>query len=219
MILAHDATFVEATLRGARIAEKVQAWLQLRINPVVFAWMRLDDIDPIDRDNVLCRIVVETPRGSRHKYAFAYELGGFVLKKSLPEGMVFPFDFGFIPQTKGGDGDPVDALVLADGPIFPGCIVPCRIIGLIEAKQRQEDGATVRNDRFVAVAECSEQFRDVRKPADLPPHILEQTEQFFVRYNEMAGKKFKPLRVLGPLQSQRKLEALVRAHGHNNASK
>jgi inorganic pyrophosphatase len=179
---------------------------------------RFEEISPLDRESRLCRIVVETPRGSRHKYAYVPELGGLLLKKSLPEGMVFPFDFGFIPRTRGGDGDPVDALVLADGPVFPGCIVPCRIIGLIEANEREEDGTRVRNDRFIAVAESSEQFRDVRKPEDLPPHILKQTEQFFIHYNEMGGKKFKPLRVLGPQKSWQKLEKLVGARAMKRAS-
>jgi inorganic pyrophosphatase len=138
-------------------------------------------------------------------------LNGFLLKKSLPEGMVFPFDFGFIPKTKGGDGDPLDALVLADGPMFAGCIVPCRIVGLIEATQRQEDGTKVRNDRFIAVADSSEQFRDIRQPDDLPPHILRQTEAFFIRYNEMAGKRFKPLRVLGAQGAWRRLKTWIKA--------
>jgi hypothetical protein len=102
--------------------------------------MHLDQIPPQDPETHLWRIVIETPRGSRHKYAFDPELGALLMKKSLPEGMVFPFDFGFLPQTKGGDGDPLDALVLADGPIVSGCVVPSRIIGLIEAEQRQEDG-------------------------------------------------------------------------------
>ena len=172
--------------------------------------MRFDQISAFDAESRLWRVVVETPRGSRHKYAFAPELTGFQLKSSLPEGMVFPFDFGFLPQTKGGDGDPLDALVLADGPVMMGCIVPCRIVGLIQAEQRQKDGETVRNDRFIAVADASKEFRQVRKPSDLPPHILEQTEKFFIHYNEMAGKRFKPLRVLSPVAARRFLAANIR---------
>jgi inorganic pyrophosphatase len=172
--------------------------------------MRLDEIIPLDSNSDLCRIVIETPRGCRHKYAFDRALNGFLLKKSLPQGMVFPFDFGFVPRTRGGDDAPLDALVLADSALFPGCIVPCRIIALIEADQRQEDGRTVRNDRFIAVADTSEQYRDLTKPGDLPPHILQQTEQFFVHYNEMAGKRFKTLRVVGRAQALRQLKKNIR---------
>jgi inorganic pyrophosphatase len=172
--------------------------------------VRLDQIPPFDTERRLWRVVIETPRGSRHKYAFSPELNGLLLKKSLPEGMMFPFDFGFVPQTQGGDGDPLDALVLADGPLLPGGIVPCRLVGLIEAEQRQETGRKVRNDRFIAVADTSQQFRDIREPADLPAHILEQTESFFVHYNEMAGKRFKPLRVLGSEAAKRFLRSNLR---------
>jgi inorganic pyrophosphatase len=172
--------------------------------------MRLDEITPLDPATGLCRVIVETPRGSRHKYAFEAELNGFLLKSSLPEGMVFPFDFGFVPRTKGGDGDPLDALVLADSALVASCIVPCRIVGLIEAEQTQENGKKVRNDRFIAVADASKQFGDIQKPADLPRHILEQTEKFFIQYNLLAGKRFKPLRVLGAQFALRHLKANLR---------
>ena len=175
--------------------------------------MRLDQIPAFDAEAHLWRVVVETPRGSQHKYAFAPELGAFELRSSLPEGMVFPFDFGFVPQTKAGDGDPLDALVLGDGPVAMGCIVACRIVGLIQAEQRQKDGKKVRNDRFIAVADASKQFQQVRGPSDLPPHILEQTEKFFIHYNEMAGKRFKPLRVLAATAARQFLAANIKQAG------
>ena len=171
--------------------------------------MKLPEIAPVVPKTRLCRVIVETPRGSQHKYAFEPELNGFILKKTLPEGMVFPFDFGFVPRTKGGDGDPLDALVLADGRIFPGCIVPCRIIGLIKAKQREKGGKSERNDRLIAVADSSAQFADIKQPGDLPPHILDQTQKFFIHYNEMAGKRFTPIAVAGPGEAWRFLRARI----------
>jgi inorganic pyrophosphatase len=158
--------------------------------------MKYDRINPLDSETGLTRIVVETPKGSRHKYAFDPKPKCFVLRKSLPPGMMFPFDFGFVPRTKGGDGDPLDVLILSDAPLFPGCVVQSRIVGLIEAEQR-EDGKVERNDRFLAIAEASSDYKEVGEPDDLPSHVLKQTEAFFVAYNQMAGKKFKPLRVLG----------------------
>ena len=92
-------------------------------------------------------IVIEVPKGSRNKYVYDDALGLFRLKKILPAGAVFPFDFGFIPSTIGGDGDPLDVLVLMDEPAFPGCLVPARIVGVIEADQTERDGTIHRNDR------------------------------------------------------------------------
>src|SRR3954463_10845866 len=108
--------------------------------------MRLDKIKPRKKGDRTVRVVIETSRGCRNKYSYEPEEEVFVLKKTLPEGHVFPFDFGFVPRTKGEDGDPVDVLMLMDAPTFPGCVVNCRIIGCLEAKQ-QEEGKWIRNDR------------------------------------------------------------------------
>src|SRR6202167_6789836 len=81
------------------------------------------------------QVVIETPKGSRNKYAFDEEQRVFELKKVLPAGMVFPYDFGFVPCTKAEDGDPTDVLVLMDEPAFPGCVLKCRVIGIIEGDQ------------------------------------------------------------------------------------
>lgn len=86
-------------------------------------------------DDDIIRVVIETPKGSRNKYAFDPEEKVFELKKVLPAGMDFPFDFGFVPSTKAADGDPVDVLVLMDEPAFTGCVLKCRIIGIIEGEQ------------------------------------------------------------------------------------
>ena len=88
-------------------------------------------IAPFDADDGnLVHVVIETPKASRNKYAFDPELKIFQLKKVLPEGMTFPYDFGFIPSTKAEDGDPVDVLVLMDEPAFAGCLLKCRVIGV-----------------------------------------------------------------------------------------
>ena len=104
-----------------------------------------------DRKNAVVQVVIETPKGSRNKFAFDTDQHVFVLKKVLPEGMVFPHAFGFIPHTKAEDGDPTDILVLMDEPSFVGCVVPSRLVGVMEAEQT-EDGKTQRNDRLIAVS-------------------------------------------------------------------
>src|ERR1700722_5809202 len=104
-----------------------------------------------DSDKSLVVVVIETPKGSRNKYAFDPEDRIFALKKVLPAGMAFPYDFGFVPSTLGGDGDPLDVLVLMDEPAFPGCKLSCRIIGIIEGEEGNKK-KTERNDPAVAVA-------------------------------------------------------------------
>lgn len=94
---------------------------------------RLQPFDPDEKR--LLRVVIETPKGSRNKFAFNPDEHIFELKKVLPVGMTFPYDFGFVPSTKADDGDPVDVLVLMDEPAFPGCALICRVIGVIQGEQ------------------------------------------------------------------------------------
>jgi inorganic pyrophosphatase len=159
--------------------------------------MRLDKISLFQGRHSL-RVVIETPRGSRNKFDYDPELNAMTLAKTLPEGMIFPFDFGFFPGTKGQDGDPLDVLVLMDEPVYPGCVVVCRLIGVMEAEQREKDGHRERNDRFIAVAKASLRFGRLKRPEDLPPHLLAQSFDFFVNYNRIEGKQFKPLGFIGP---------------------
>jgi inorganic pyrophosphatase len=137
--------------------------------------------------------IVETPKGSAQKYDYDPKNKWFKLKKIMPAGMVFPFDFGFIPRTKGQDGDPLDIILISELHSFPGCVMDCRIIGAITAKQT-EKRKTVRNDRFLAIPEVSQLFAEVKSIEDLPPEIVEQIETFFINYNELADKKFNPLK-------------------------
>src|SRR6266852_1252369 len=88
-----------------------------------------------DSDGRGCRVIIETPKGSRNKFDYDPESGLFMLGGLLPEGMMFPFDFGFIPSTLGDDGDPLDIMVLMDAPAHVGCLIDARIIGIIESKQ------------------------------------------------------------------------------------
>lgn len=140
----------------------------------------------------LLQVVIETPKGSRNKYSFDEEQRLFVLKAALPAGMVFPYDFGFVPQTKAGDGDPLDVLVLMDEPAFPGCALLVRLIGVIEGDQIVK-GETNRNDRLIAVAETAHMYSNLRKLKDVPDQTLREIEEFFVNYHKLQGKEFKVL--------------------------
>src|SRR5689334_8645448 len=158
---------------------------------------RYDQISPFDSNTGLANAVIETPRGSTYKYRFEPDQDCFYLDKALPAGAVFPFDFGFVPSTRAEDGDPLDVLVLMDEPAYGGCLVPCRLLGVIEAEQT-EAGKTVRNDRLVAVTTHSHRHRDVRSLDQLAPAFLDEIEHFFASYNALFGKRFKPRGRHGP---------------------
>jgi len=148
-------------------------------------------IKSYDKDDNL-NVVIETPQGSRNKFTYDEELAIFKLGGVLPMGAVFPFDFGFVPGTLGEDSDPVDVLLLMDEPAFVGCLVPSRLIGVIEAEQTQ-DGKTERNDRLIAVAVDSRNHRDITSIHQLSDSTLYEIEHFFISYNQAKGKEFKPL--------------------------
>jgi inorganic pyrophosphatase len=134
--------------------------------------------------------VIETPRGSRNKYKLDENSGRFKLSKIMPEGMVFPFDFGFFPGTCADDGDPLDVLVLCDEPTFPGCQVDCRLAGVLLARQ-VDKGETrgKRNDRIVAIAQAALLFAEVRELADLSPVVWQQLEDFLSTIKRRARSK------------------------------
>jgi inorganic pyrophosphatase len=139
------------------------------------------------------QVVVETPRGSDGKFTFDPEVGAFRLTGWIPKGMHFPYDFGFVPSTLGGDGDPLDILVLNDMTVPMGCLLQARLIGVLEARQT-EKGKTEKNDRLIAVEINSTSWRNVREARELPASLREQLELFFVAYNQIKRKKFKPIR-------------------------
>jgi inorganic pyrophosphatase len=138
-------------------------------------------------------VIIESPKGSAYKYNYEPENKCIKLAKVMPAGLVFPFDFGFIPGTKGEDGDPLDVIVISEVESFPGCCMDCRIIGAITANQTEKDGETVRNDRYLAIPEVSQLFEEINSIAHLPEGIIRQIEYFFENYNEQAGKKFEVL--------------------------
>jgi inorganic pyrophosphatase len=125
----------------------------------------------------------------------------------LPSGASFPFDFGFLPSTLGEDGDPLDVLVLMDEAAFAGCLVPVRLLGVVEAEQTERDGNTMRNDRFIAVACNDRGHQDLHQLNDLPPNLMDEIEHFFVSYNMIKGKHFQPLARSGPERALELLQA------------
>jgi inorganic pyrophosphatase len=120
----------------------------------------------------------------------------FRFEKLLPLGQTFPFDFGFLPSTIGGDGDPLDVLLIGEEPSPIGCVVLGKIVGVLEGKQT-ENGRNERNDRIIAIPLEGKS----RKPMAPAPRIDKTLEKgitdFFVSYNALQGKKFVPLGLHG----------------------
>lgn len=164
-------------------------------------------LKPVDADDKqMLRVVIETPKGSRNKFAFNHDEHVFELKKVLPAGMTFPYDFGFVPSTEADDGDPVDVLVLMDEPAFPGCVLKCRPIGVIEGEQqdsKDKEKEKIRNDRIVAVEQDAHSWADVKTIQDLDKQFCKELEDFFVNYHELSKEKYRVLDVKGPDQARK----------------
>lgn len=167
-------------------------------------------LSTLNKTEELLQVIIETPKNSRNKYSFDDEQKIFCLKKVLPAGMAFPYDFGFLPNTKASDGDPVDVLVLMDEPAFPGCLLQARLIGVIEGEQ-QEDGKLIRNDRLVAVAEANHSYTNIKQLKDLPSQFVKELEGFFVNYNKLQGITYKLLGCKGPAAARTLIDQARRA--------
>ncbi|WP_291693791.1 inorganic diphosphatase [Bradyrhizobium sp.] len=141
--------------------------------------------------------VVETPRGSRAKFAYDPKLETFALSKSLLTGLTYPHDWGFVPSTKADDGDPLDIMVIHDAATFPGMVITCRVIGILQIEQKSKKKSE-RNDRLFAVPRRSHSERSLKDVADLSKPIREELEKFFIATDELEDKKLNILGWKGP---------------------
>jgi inorganic pyrophosphatase len=149
-------------------------------------------LKPIEKRKGFLQVIIETPKGSRNKFAFDQDQRVFSLKAVLPAGMTFPYDFGFLPRTLAADGDPLDVLLLMDEPAYPGVVVRSRLIGVIEGEQ-VEGKKKNRNDRLLAVAEANHLYANIKRWQDLPRTFMKELEEFFVNYHRLEGKKYRLL--------------------------
>jgi inorganic pyrophosphatase len=141
-------------------------------------------------------VVIETPRGSRAKFAYEPKLETFTLSKSLLVGLTYPHDWGFVPSTKADDGDPLDIMVVHDAATFP-VVLTCRIIGVLQIKQKGK-GKVERNDRLFGVPRKSHFEQDLRDVRDLSKPIQEELEKFFIATDELEDKKLEIIGWKGP---------------------
>jgi inorganic pyrophosphatase len=147
-------------------------------------------IPPLEPGSARVNVIIDTPAGSRNKYKYDPDLQLFRLSRVLPEGLVFPHDFGSIPGTCAEDGDALDVLVLQTDRTFPGCLVTARLLGIVYAEQR-ESGKVLRNDRLIAVADTAASPAALKDLAALGRPRLRAIEHFFASYNAFQGRPFK----------------------------
>jgi inorganic pyrophosphatase len=153
--------------------------------------------------------VVETPRGSRAKLEFDPKLGVFTLSKPLLAGLTYPYDWGFIPSTKAEDGDPLDVLIVHDTATYPGLVMSCTPIGVLEVVQI-EKGKKTRNDRVFAVPDRAPFEGDLQDIRRLPRRAVEELEKFFQATDALEVKRLEFLGWRGPGQARKLIKKLVR---------
>ena len=142
--------------------------------------------------------VVESPKGSPVKLKFEINLGVFTVAHSLPLGLSYPFDWGFVPSTQAPDGDPLDILILHEASTYPGVVLPCRPLGVVEMDQEEKEGKRERNDRVIVMPSWHDRLGEFEHASELPTRLREEIEQFFLSTTFFTAKKPKILGWKGP---------------------
>jgi inorganic pyrophosphatase len=138
------------------------------------------------RDRI--NVVVETPKGATAKFKIDSNTGVFTYVRALRGRLSYPFDWGFVPSTAAADGDPLDAMVLHDDVSFPGAVIACRAVGILEVEQR-EKGRTFRNDRVIFVPSIETAPDDPRAAQVKLGKVRTKLERFFKAAVEGTGKE------------------------------
>ncbi len=169
------------------------------------------EIPPREAGSGRVNVVIDTPAGSRNKYKYDEQLAVFRVSRILPQGAVFPHDFGYIPGTRAADGDALDVLVLQLAPSFPGCLVTVKLIGVLHAEQR-EGGKVIRNDRLIGVVDTEVNPARPSELRELDREQLRAIEHFFSSYNAFQGRAFSIRSRGGARDARRTLERAIKAH-------
>jgi inorganic pyrophosphatase len=143
-------------------------------------------------------VVIEIPKGSKNKYELDKETGLLRLDRVLYSSVHYPADYGFIPRTFCDDGDPLDALVLGQEPVYPLTIVEARAIGVMRMRDEK-----VLDDKIVAVSVHDPAFADYTDKDQLPAHVLRQVRRFFEDYKALEHKQVVVEDLLGPFEALR----------------
>ena len=171
----------------------------------------LGRIPPREAGSGRINVVIDTPAGSRNKYKYDERLAIFRVSRILPQGAVFPYDFGSVPGTRAQDGDALDVLVVHPAPSFPGCLVTVRLIGVLHAEQR-DGGKLIRNDRLIGVIETPVNPARFSELRELDREELRALEHFFSSYNSFQGRAFSIRSRGGASDAMRILARAIKSH-------
>ena len=166
----------------------------------------------LDRTAFTCDAVVEAPAGTRVKVYYDPESHRFRIGKFLPLGLAFPLDFAFVPSTLGGDGDPLDLLILPEAVLPVGCIVEVRILGVLEVEQQKVNKKAKRNDRIIARLQESRLFSQVDHIDQLGETFVEEITTFFRTYKNLRGQDYRLLSVGGPKRAIQVIDDAISAY-------
>ena len=153
-------------------------------------------------------VVVETPRGSRVKLEFDPKLVAFPLSKPLLAGLTYPYDWGFLPSTRAEDGDPLDVLIIHDAATYPGLVLKCKPIGVLEVVQTSK-GKKERNDRVFVVPDRSPFEGDLQDIRRLPSRAIEELEKFFEATDALESKNLEFQGWRGPAKAIKTIKKLA----------
>jgi inorganic pyrophosphatase len=167
------------------------------------AWNQL----PALADGGIFHVVIESPRGCSVKLKYDPSLDAMTISRPLALGLVFPYDWGFVPSTNGPDGDPVDAIVLWDVATFPGVVIPCRPVAVLEVDQLAPDGRRIRNDRIIGRPTAARREADTPAATALSTRERAELAEFIRASTALEGKDAK---VLG-WQGEEAVLALIRS--------
>jgi inorganic pyrophosphatase len=137
----------------------------------------------VTEDDAAVKVLIEIPKGSRNKYELDRETGRMELDRRLFTSLSYPTEYGFVPGTRGADGDELDALVFVSEPTFPGCLVPARVIGVLKMRMGTGDGPA--NSKLVCVPFSDPEWNDVHDAGDLRHDLRAEVAHFFEVYKDL----------------------------------
>lgn len=146
--------------------------------------MALEHISSGDNLPEEVNVIIEIPRGCGNKYEYDKDSEHFFLDRVQPTVMKQPYDYGFVPHTLSDDGDPIDALVVIDEPLYPGVVVPSRVVGLLKMI---DDGD--EDEKLVCVASEDKNYDHIHVLDDLGEHFQKKVRHYFERYKDLQNKE------------------------------
>ncbi len=130
-------------------------------------------------------VIIEIPRDSHNKYEYDHETHQIKLDRHLVVSMGYPAEYGFIPDTLGGDGDPLDVLVLTEYPTFPGCHIEVKVLGMcVMTDENGEDG------KLIAVPAYDKEWKGATDIDDVPKTVKDRISHFFTVYKDLDEGKW-----------------------------